>query len=64
MEIIAEQLGIAHDYSEQATKLNYHIREMFFDESKGIVYDYPDHTSYSQLGNSLAILCLWMRGKN
>lgn len=57
MEIIAEQLGIAHDYSEQATKLNYHIREMFFDESKGIVYDYPDHTSYSQLGNSLAILC-------
>lgn len=57
MGIIAEYLGIAHDYSEQATKLNYHIREMFFDKTTGVFYDYPDHASYSQLGNSLAILC-------
>lgn len=57
MGIIAEQLGIEHEYSKQAAKLNCHIREMFFDNTTGVVYDYPDHTSYSQLGSSLAILC-------
>lgn len=57
MAIIADELSIRNDYREQADVLNRHIRETFWNTKEGICYNYPNHTSYSQLGNALAILC-------
>jgi hypothetical protein len=63
MADISEQLGIANDYREIALDLNHNIRAVFWDEEKGICYNFPEHTSYSQLGNSLAILSGAILGK-
>lgn len=57
MAHIAEELGIENSYREQSHKLNAQIYETFWDNQKGIFYNYTDRDSYSQLGNSLAILC-------
>ncbi len=57
LSAIADELGITNTYSEQAATLNARIREVFWNKEKGICYNLSDHTSYSQLGNALAILC-------
>lgn len=57
MAVIARALGISNDYMAQAERLNTHIRRVFWDEEAGVCYNYPGHTTYSQLGNALAILC-------
>ena len=63
MAIIAEALGIPNDYLLIAENLNTDIRKAFFDKDKGIFYNYADRMSYSQLGNSVAILCGVATGK-
>ena len=57
LSVIADALNIENTYFEQAKKLNAHIYETFYDKASGICYDYPGATAYSQLGNSLAVLC-------
>lgn len=57
MAVIAHNLGISNDYMAQAERLNAHIRRVFWDGEAGVCYNDPGHTTYSQLGNSLAILC-------
>lgn len=57
MAVIAEALAVENDYSAQAAKLNAQIWQTFWNEEKGVFYNYADHHSYSQLGNSLAVLC-------
>ena len=57
MAVIAHALSIENHYSEQAAKLNNRILETFWNDEKGVFYNYTNHDSYSQLGNSLAILC-------
>lgn len=57
MAVIADKLHIANDYRAQAETLNGHIRKTFWNAERGICYNLPQHSSYSQLGNSLAILC-------
>lgn len=55
--VIADELGIANDYAEQANVLNAKITEIFCNPANGLYYDLADYSTYSQLGNSLAILC-------
>lgn len=55
--VIADELGIANDYAAQATALNTKITETFCNPDDGLYYDFSDYSTYSQLGNSLAILC-------
>ena len=57
MAVIAKKLGIENDYPAQAEQLNIRIKESFWDQEKGICYNYTDRISYSQLGNAVAILC-------
>ena len=57
MSIISDKLGITNTYQEQAKALNCRIYDVFWDKETGICYNLPEHRSYSQLGNSLAILC-------
>ncbi len=57
MSVIAARLGIENDYEAQSAALNTGIHKAFWDQEKGICYNYLDRTSYSQLGNALAILC-------
>ncbi len=57
MAYIADALAIQNDYSRQAAKLNARIFEIFWNDGKGVFYNYTNHDSYSQLGNSLAVLC-------
>ena len=57
MTIIANKLEIPNDYLAIADKLNTNIRNAFYDCDNGIFYNYADRISYSQLGNSVAILC-------
>lgn len=57
LAIIADRLGYVHSYPAQADALNQQIRRVFWDDKEKICYNYPDHKTYSQLGNALAILC-------
>lgn len=57
MAIIADALGMANTYYQQAIALNNRIHDVFWDATTGICYDLPEHKAYSQLGNALAILC-------
>lgn len=57
MAVIAKKLSIENDYLVQAELLNIRIKESFWDQEKGICYNYADRISYSQLGNAVAILC-------
>ncbi len=57
MAVIAEHLGIDNDYQKQAARLNINIKDSFWEDEKGIFYNYADRISYSQLGNCVAILC-------
>lgn len=57
MSVIADTLQISNNYIELAEEINKNIRKMFWDEEEKICYDSLEHTTYSQLGNSLAILC-------
>ena len=63
MSRIAEELNKECDYQSRAEALNKRIREVFWDAETGICYNRPEHTSYSQLGNSLAVLCGAVRGQ-
>ncbi|MBO5868128.1 MAG: hypothetical protein J6Q54_04365, partial [Oscillospiraceae bacterium] len=57
MAVIAEVLEIPNTYRTQAKHLNDRIVETFWNAEKGVFCNYTNHDSYSQLGNSLAILC-------
>ena len=57
MAVISDALGIANTYYKQAITLNNRIYEVFWDATSGICYNLPEHRTYSQLGNALAILC-------
>ena len=61
--VIADVLGIENTYRQQAMKLNTRIYEVFWDKKTGICYNLPEHGTYSQLGNSFAILCGAISGK-
>lgn len=54
---ISAQLGIENHYQKQADELNAAIYTTFWDAKKGVCHNFCDNTSYSQLGNALAILC-------
>lgn len=55
MAHIADALGKPHTYLQTAARINEAVRRVFFDGS--VFFDRPRHSSYSQLGNALAILC-------
>ena len=57
MAAIACGLCIDNDYAAISENLNRRIREVFLDADKAIFYDLPEHGTYSQLGNALAVLC-------
>lgn len=57
MAVISDELNIQHEYRLLSNKLNERINKVFYCDKDGIFYDFPDRTTYSQLGNSLAILC-------
>lgn len=57
MAFIADELNLEQNYNEIAEQLNHHIRLIFCNAETGIYYNRPDHLTYSQLGNALAILC-------
>lgn len=54
---ISDALGKKNDYLSESKGLSDRIREVFFSEKDGLFFDRPDGSSYSQLGNSLAVLC-------
>ncbi len=62
MGFIADNLGIENAYQQQAEKLNELIFNTFYDANTELCYDYPEHKAYSQLGNSLAVLCGAVKG--
>lgn len=64
MAVISDALGMANTYYKQATALNNRIYEVFWDAASGICYNLPEHRTYSQLGNALAILCGAVNGKD
>ena len=64
MATIANALDVDNTYKEQASALNSHIYETFWDTTIGICYDLPTRTTYSQLGNALAILCGAVNGED
>ena len=64
MAWIAEKLGKETDYFGLAQRINNRIIDVFWDKSLGICYNRPEHTLYSQLGNSLAILCGAVSGQD
>ncbi len=57
MAAIGDALEMENDYAKLAETLNMRIHEVFLDKKTGIFYDFPEHHSYSQLGNALAVLC-------
>lgn len=57
MDKICNIIGKSTNYSKIAEKLNQNINKTFFDEEKGLYFDQDDTKRFSQLGNSLAILC-------
>ena len=57
LSMIAGELGIVNDYRKKAEALNIRINQMFWNDREGICYNFPEHNTYSQLGNALAILC-------
>lgn len=58
MATIADAIGVPNEYRAMAEKINGVIHTTFFDEKRGCYTDSAMETkSYSQLGNSLAILC-------
>ena len=57
MAAIAVALEMENGYAKLAETLNMRIHEVFLDKKTGIFYDFPEHNSYSQLGNALAVLC-------
>ncbi len=57
MASISEKLHIQNEYRSLSNRLNKKIQEVFYCDKNGMFYDFPDRTTYSQLGNSLAILC-------
>ena len=62
MAAIADALDEEQDYRAQSDALNIQIRNTFWDADAGICYNLPSHDAYSQLGNSLAVLCGAIRG--
>ncbi len=57
MDIISEILEMEQKYTEIIERLNSNIMKTFWDDNKKLFYDFADDQSFSQLGNSLAILC-------
>ena len=57
MAAIGDALEMENDYAKLAETLNMRIHAVFLDKKTGIFYDFPEHHSYSQLGNALAVLC-------
>lgn len=56
MSVIADTLGISNTYASQAVALNKRITEVFCNPENGLYYNFSDLSTYSQLGNALAIL--------
>lgn len=56
-EEICEAVGEKVDYSELKATLNRRIREEFFVEADGLFKNSTIDSDYSELGNSMAILC-------
>lgn len=63
MTVIADTLELAHNYRDLADELNSHIYRTFWDVDKRICYNFGGQSSYSQLGNALAILCNAVTGE-
>lgn len=57
LAVICEELNIENEYRLISDELNQNIRETFYSQENEVFYDFTDYSSYSQLGNSLAILC-------
>lgn len=63
MAAIADKLKKEHNYKEIIEQLNDHIRKRFWDVDQKVFKNSSTHFSYSQLGNSLAILCGAIQGE-
>lgn len=57
MAKISDALCIKHSYTPIYEAINSRITDVFFSKEKGLFADRPTKKTYSQLGNSLAILC-------
>lgn len=54
---IADKLGRTHTYYQMKEELNLHIINTFWNEEEEVFFNFASDTTYSQLGNALAILC-------
>ncbi len=57
LQRICDILGIEADYKSISNKLNARIYEEFYDKSKHLFRNLSDKDEYSELVNSLAVLC-------
>ncbi len=57
MEYINNKLGYVNKYAEKINELNSAIAKNFFDECENLFTDIKGEKHFSQLGNSLAVLC-------
>ena len=57
MDAICKALNKPSRYGNIAKKLNENINKLFFDKEKGLYFDQEDTKRFSQLSNSLAVLC-------
>ena len=57
MDTICTVLNKPSDYGKMAEKLNENINKTFFDSKKGLYFDQASTKRYSQLSNSLAVMC-------
>ena len=57
MDKLCRILNIASDYKEKAERLNRKIHTAFYDEEKKLFSDRCSKKQYSELANSLAVLC-------
>lgn len=62
MGFIADNLGIINTYKIQSDELNENIFRSFYDADAKLCYNDSEHKTYSQLGNSLAVLCGAIKG--
>ena len=54
---IVRIIGEKDTFTAVANKVNNAVNAVFYDDQKGVYFDFDSKQSYSQLGNSLAILC-------
>lgn len=63
LQKICDIIGQAADYTKTAAVLNENIHKTFFNRESGLVANNPEQNTFSELVNSLAILCGAVTGR-